>query len=84
MAVFVEMIQKDDLGEHLPYATEKGYVLVICDRKFAGLAAQTSDHAGLICWTGDNDDYGGMVKRLSEFAEQHTSEAVRGQVFWLK
>ena len=37
-----------------------------------------------ICWTGAQDDFGGMIRVLIEFAEQHTSEDTAGDVFWLK
>jgi predicted nuclease of predicted toxin-antitoxin system len=39
MAVDVGMTEKDDLTEHLPYATEHEMVLVTFDRKFAGLGS---------------------------------------------
>jgi len=84
MAVDVNMVDKDDLTEHLRYATENTMVMVTCDRPFAGRAASQSDHSGLICWTGVLDDFGGQVRILNEFAEQHTLQEVQGQVYWLK
>lgn len=84
MAGAIGMINKDDLTEHLPLATEQNRVVVTCDKPFANLAYEYSDHAGLICWTGEPNDIGGMVKALSEFAETHDPEAMRGQVRWLK
>lgn len=84
MAVDVGMVEKDDLSEHLQYATEQNLVMVTCDRPFAGRAMGQTNHAGLICWTGILDDFGGQVKLLQEFAEQNTSENVRSQVFWIK
>lgn len=84
MAVDVGMEGKDDDTEHLAYATQHAAVLVTRDRPFAGRTAKRTDHAGLICWTGDDDDFGGMVRVLHRFAEQYTSEQVRGCVFWLK
>lgn len=36
MAVDVEMVDKDDLLEHLQYATEHDLILVTQDRPFAG------------------------------------------------
>ena len=83
MAVDVDMTEKDD-PDHLKFATEQGAVVVTLDREFAGLTLKQTDHAGLICWTGDNLDVGGMVRKLSEFAEKHTLEDVSGQVFWIK
>jgi predicted nuclease of predicted toxin-antitoxin system len=84
MAVEVDMIGKDDDTEHLPFAAEKGAVVVTRDLAFAGRAAKRSDHAGLICWTGAQNDFGGMIRALAEFAESYTSEEVAGHVFWLK
>ena len=68
----------------LRYATEQNAVLVTRDKPFAGRTMTQTDHAGLICWTGEQDDIGGMVRRLSEFVDQHTVEQAKGQVFWLK
>ena len=85
MANDVGMTEKDDLTDHLPYATEHGLVLVTFDRKFAGLASQLTDHAGLVCFTEiSQSDVGGIVRVLTQFAEDHTAEEVAGQVFWLK
>jgi predicted nuclease of predicted toxin-antitoxin system len=82
MAIDVGMEGKSD-DEHLRYATEHETVLVTRDKPFAGRTLLHTDHTGLICWTGEKD-IGGMVRRLSEFAEQYTSEQVKRQVFWLK
>jgi uncharacterized protein with PIN domain len=84
MAVDIEMTGKDDDTEHLPLAAEKQAVLVTRDMAFAGRTLQRTDHAGLICWTGKDNDFGGQIRALSEFAEQHSQEEVVGQVFWLK
>jgi hypothetical protein len=84
MAVDSDMIEKDDDTEHLPFANEKGAVLVTRDLAFAGRTAKHTDHSGLICWTGAQDDFGGMIRVLIEFAEQHTPEDAAGDVFWLK
>jgi predicted nuclease of predicted toxin-antitoxin system len=84
MAVDENMIGKDDDAEHLPFATRRGLVVFTRDHPFAGRTAKSSDHAGLICWTGADDDFGGMIRALSEFVEQYTPEEVVGQVFWLK
>ena len=84
MAIDVDMTGKDDDAEHLPFATQNNAVLVTRDSPFAGRTVKRIDHAGLICWTGAQNDVGGMVKRLSEFAERHTPESVRGRIFWLK
>jgi hypothetical protein len=54
------MAGKDDDTEHLPYATEEHAVLVTRDRPFAGRTQKRTDHAGLICWTGQDNDIGGM------------------------
>jgi predicted nuclease of predicted toxin-antitoxin system len=84
MAADVDMRNKDDDTEHLPFATEQGAVLVTRDKPFAGRTVKRTDHAGLICWTGKDDDFGGMIRVLSAFAEQHTAEEIEGRVFWLK
>lgn len=84
MAVDVGMIEKDDDTEHLIFATQKEAVLVTRDHPFAGRAMKHSDHAGLIYWTGKDDDFGGMVRALTDFAEHHPPEEILGQVFWLK
>lgn len=84
MAVDVGMTAKDDDTEHLPYATERQLVVFTRDEAFAGRTSKRTDHAGMICWTGGQNDFGGMIRALSEFAEKHTPEEVAGQVFWLK
>ncbi len=84
MAVDVDMVEKDDLSEHLVYATKHASVLVTRDKPFAAKAQAIQDHAGLICWTGAQNDVGGMVRTLAEFAEKHTAEQTLNQVFWLK
>jgi hypothetical protein len=84
MAVDVDMMNKDDDTEHLPFARENNAVLVTRDKPFAGRTAKHTDHAGLICWTGADDDIGGMIRALSDFAAKHTPGDVAGQVFWLK
>jgi len=84
MAVDVEMIEKDDLSEHLVYATKQGAVLVTRDKPFATRTLSTKDHAGLICWSGAQNDVGGMVRKLAEFAEKYTAEQSVNRVFWLK
>ena len=84
MAIDSDMIGKDDDTEHLPFATENEAALVTLDRAFAGRAAKRSDHAGVICWTGTQDDIGGMIRALSEFGENHAPNDVSGQVFWLR
>ena len=84
MAVDAGMTAKDDDTEHLRYATEHNLVLVTRDLPFAGRTSKRTDHAGLICWTGADDDFGGMIRILSDFASQHTADDVAGMVFWLK
>jgi predicted nuclease of predicted toxin-antitoxin system len=84
MAVDVEMAEKDDLTEHLPFASERGLMLVTLDRSFAGRAMQLTNHAGIICWTGEATDFGGMIRALSNFVSQNDFEEVTGQVFWLR
>lgn len=61
MAVDVAMAGKDDDTEHLPYAAENNAVIFTRDSPFAGRVMQRSDHAGLICWTGRDDDFGGIL-----------------------
>jgi hypothetical protein len=84
MAVDVGMTGKDDDTEHLPFAAAHQAVLVTRDFPFAGRTSQQTEHAGLICWTGAQQDFGGMIRALSEFAEQYTPEEVAGRVLWLK
>ena len=84
MAIDSEMIGKDDDTEHLPFAVQLQAVVVTRDFPFAGRTAKHTNHSGLICWTGAQDDIGGMVHALSQFAENHSAEQVLGQVFWLK
>ena len=84
LAVDVEMVEKDDLSEHLAYALAHDAVLVTRDKPFATRALSVENHAGVICWTGRQDDVGGMVRRLSEFGEQYSSEQIIKRVFWLK
>lgn len=84
MAVDVEMVDKDDLLEHLQYATEHSLTLVTQDRPFAGRANELPYHAGVICWTGKQNDIGGMVTALGVFGENHSLEESANLVFWLK
>ena len=70
--------------EHLAFASARSLVVVTRDKPFAGRAMQLSGHAGLICWTGRDTDFGGMVTALAVFANSHTLEQTRGNVFWLK
>ncbi|MBN1966548.1 MAG: DUF5615 family PIN-like protein [Anaerolineae bacterium] len=84
MAVDVGMEGKDDDTEHLTYATQQAAVLVTRDKPFAGRTAKRTDHAGLVCWTGEDDDFGGMIRALHDFAQRYEPEQVRGHVFWLK
>jgi predicted nuclease of predicted toxin-antitoxin system len=83
MANDIEMTGKSD-EEHLAEATKRGLVLVTLDKPFAGRTTQRSDHMGLVCWTPTDQTIGAMVRALTEFAKQNTSEQVTGQVFWLK
>ena len=84
MAKEVGMRKKDDMTEHLPYATEHNLVLLTHDFPFAGRAAKIDTHSGVICWTGALDDFGGMIKALTKFAEENTAEDVNGRVCWIK
>ena len=84
MAVDVDMVQKDDDTEHLPYAAERGLVVFTRDLRFAGRTAKQTNHSGLICWTGNQQDVGGTIRAVLTFGEQHTAEEVVGRVFWLK
>ena len=79
MAIDVGMTEKTD-PEHLAYATKHQMILVTSDRKLAGLTAEKSDHSGLICWTEVIQDVGSLVRALSQFADNHTSEEVAGRV----
>jgi len=84
MAIESDMTGKNDDTEHLPFATQKQAVMVTRDFRFAGRTAKRADHAGLVCWTGAQDDIGSMIRGLSQFAESHTPEQTQGQVFWIK
>jgi hypothetical protein len=83
-AVDAGMTQKKDLTEHLVYAIEYNCVLATCDRPFARRAVDLMGHKGLVCWTGILNDFGGMVRKLTEFANQRSAEEVAGKVFWIK
>jgi predicted nuclease of predicted toxin-antitoxin system len=82
MAADAGMSEKDDLAEHLPFATQQNLVLVTFDRKFAGLAAQAANHSGVICLSGSQDNFGYMINTLIEIAEQYTPETIAGAVIW--
>ena len=84
MAVDVGMMGKDDDTEHLRYATEHNLVLVTRDLPFAGRTAKRTDHMGLICWTGTDNDFGGTIRALDKFASEHALEDVEGMVFWVR
>jgi hypothetical protein len=44
-----------------------------------------TDHTGIVCLpSAEQDNVGLIVRLLSQFAEQHSSDEVKGQVFWLK
>jgi uncharacterized protein with PIN domain len=79
----IGMTQQTD-ESHLEYATSQNLILVTLDRPFAGRTMSTINHAGLICWTGEYQDVGSIVRALVDFANSHTRENVSGQVFWLK
>ncbi|NUP85812.1 MAG: DUF5615 family PIN-like protein [Burkholderiaceae bacterium] len=83
MAVDVGMEEQPD-PLHLAYATERELILVTQDKPFAGIASKRTDHSGVLCWNGAQNDLGGQIRALSDFAETHTPESVAGQVFWLK
>lgn len=83
MAVDAGMMGEDDEA-HLAYATSLNAVVITRDHPFAGRTSQLSAHSGLICWNGKPNDYGGMIRALVQFCQQHTPEQVAGHVFWLK
>jgi predicted nuclease of predicted toxin-antitoxin system len=82
MAVDVEMIEKEDV-EHLKFATEHSMVMVTFDRPFAGRTAELTDHGGLICLSGQQNDIGSIVRSLRQSAEQYAPHEVAGRVFWI-
>lgn len=85
MAVDVDMENKDDDNEHLPLASERGLVMVTFDRPFAGRTQFRSDHRGLICLSESlRADIGGVIRLLTQFADNHTSDETAGHVYWLK
>lgn len=84
MAVDVEMENKDDDTEHLPYATAHQLVMVTFDHPFAGRTMSRTDHPGLVCLAYSiRENIGRMVDVLVEFAELYIPERDAGQVFWL-
>jgi predicted nuclease of predicted toxin-antitoxin system len=83
MAVDVGMMEKDDDTEHLSYAAAHNLVVVTFDRSFAGRTMKRTDHLGLVCLSGAQDNIGSIVRTLSEFAQRHVSENVAGRVFWM-
>ncbi|MFN8372468.1 MAG: DUF5615 family PIN-like protein [Anaerolineae bacterium] len=84
LATDAGMRQKAD-SEHLAYATSLGMVMVTFDRPFAGRTMNHTDHAGLVCITGaEQDDIGRIVALLHDFAEKHRPEDAVGLVFWLR
>lgn len=70
MANDVLMTGKVD-SEHLAYAAEHGLVVVTFDRPFAGRSASRTDHQGLICLSGSQQDIGYIVRTLIKFAETY-------------
>jgi predicted nuclease of predicted toxin-antitoxin system len=84
MASDVDMIDKDDDLEHLPYATVHQLVLVTMDKPFAGRTLARIDHTGLVCWMGEQNNFGNQIAALSNFAASHSLEETKGHVFWVK
>ncbi len=84
MAVDKGMVEKNDLTDHLPYASQMDAVLVTADRPFAGRASEILSHNGVICWTGSLADIGGMIRALTDFALNTPAASTAGRVFWLK
>jgi hypothetical protein len=82
MAVDVDMVKKDDIAEHLRYATQRQLVVVTFDREFAGRTSKRTDHAGLICLSGPQDNIGYIVRTVSDFADIYAPEDTIGHVFW--
>ena|SRR5258707_7695959 len=84
MAADAGMRNKDDDSEILPYAAKHQLVVVTFDRPFAGRTMKRTDHAGLICPSEElRIDIGGLIRLLAEYAETHSPEDVKGQLFWL-
>lgn len=84
MAVDAGMEGKDDF-EHLLYATQKSMVMVTFDHPFAGRAMQRADHGGLVCISAKaQNEIGGLVRLLHNFASKYAPEEIVGRVFWLK
>jgi predicted nuclease of predicted toxin-antitoxin system len=85
MAVDVDMTDKDDDSEHLPYATQNQLVMVTMDRPFAGRTLLRTDHSGLICLDNTMQvNVGRIVNALTKFAEDYTPDMCAGQVFWVR
>src|SRR5690554_1712691 len=75
LAIDLGMLAKDDDTQHLPLAASLGAVIVTFDKPFAGRTQSRTDHSGLICWTGEHADIGGIIRALVEFADNHTPES---------
>jgi predicted nuclease of predicted toxin-antitoxin system len=85
LAVDIGMVQKDDDSEHLPFAQEQELVMVTCDRPFAGRTMMIIEHSGLICLSENlRKNISASARALVQFAENYTSEDVKGIVYWLK
>jgi len=85
MAVDVNMENKDDDTQHLPYAAEHELVMVTFDHPFASRTmSSTMEHPGLICLAYSiRENIGRTIEVLAEFAELYDSERDSRQVFWL-
>ncbi len=53
----------------LAYATTQGRAMVTCDDDYLGLHATGAAHAGIVFWTGRNDDIGGIICGVASLAE---------------
>lgn len=62
--------------EHMPRAVQKGM------EQLAGRTQSRSDHNGLICLSESlRTDIGGIIRLLTQFANDHTADEVIGRVF---
>lgn len=82
MANDVGMTGKSDEA-HLAYAAGLSLITVTFDRPFAGRAAKLTDHCGLICLSGTQENIGYIVRTLNEFAGSYSLDEIKDRVFWL-
>jgi len=77
----------DELGDsdisHLQRATKMGYVLCTHDQDFLRLAAETTDHNGIIFADHYEATIGGWVRALRRLHGEVNAEDIQGQVKYI-